>query len=73
MPMAMPALIAGKDMPIYAPQNTGRTYKLGYTMGVNGCGAVFFGVVFWRVSRWYKTRSQRLASNASEDPKAPQP
>jgi hypothetical protein len=54
MPMALPNLLFGTDVTIYAPNNTGRTYKLGYTVGVNGCGALFFGVFFWRVSRWRK-------------------
>ncbi len=35
MPMAMPSLIMGKDVVIYAPNNTGITYKLGYTVGIN--------------------------------------
>lgn len=52
MPMAMPNLLVGKDITIYAQNNTGLTYKLGYTTGVNGCGALFFGLFFWRVSRW---------------------
>jgi hypothetical protein len=39
---------------LYAVKNTGLRYKLGYTAGVNGCGAVFFGCVFWRVARWRK-------------------
>lgn len=52
MPMAMPNLLFGKDITIYAQNNTGLTYKLGYTAGVNVCGAMFFGMFFWRVSRW---------------------
>ena len=52
MPMAMPNLLVGRDLTIYSPNNTGLTYKLGYTTGVNGCGALFFGLFFWRVSRW---------------------
>ena len=52
MPMAMPNLIAGRDVVIYSQRNTGVSYKLGYTAGVNVCGAIFFGVFFWRVSRW---------------------
>ena len=56
MPMALPNLLAGNDVVIYAPDNTGRTYKLGYTVGVNGCGAIFFGVFFWRVRRWRQAR-----------------
>ena len=54
MPGALPNLIVGNDVVIYAPNNTGRTYKLGYTLGVNGCGAVFFGFFFWRLNRWRK-------------------
>lgn len=52
MPCALPNLLVGNDVIIYAPNNTGRTYKLGYTFGVNACGAIFFGLFFWRVSRW---------------------
>ena len=48
MPTAMPTLFVGRDVTIYAPFNTGVSYKLGYTMGVNGCGAIFFGLAFWR-------------------------
>jgi hypothetical protein len=51
MPMAFPNLLVGKDVPIYAPNNTGVSYKLGYTAGVNACGAVFFGCFFWRWNR----------------------
>src|ERR1051325_7738000 len=51
MPMSMPNLLVGKDVTIYSPNNTGVTYKLGYTTGVNGCGAIFFGVFFWRVNQ----------------------
>lgn len=54
MPCALPNLLVGNDVMIYAPNNTGRTYKLGYTFGVNACGAIFFGLFFWRVSRWKK-------------------
>ena len=48
MPATMPTLLLGKDVAIYAPYNTGVGYKLGYTMGVNGCGALFFGLAFYR-------------------------
>ncbi|MEO7298670.1 MAG: hypothetical protein ABI042_08860 [Verrucomicrobiota bacterium] len=58
MPGAMPPLIMGRDVTIYAVKNTGRSYKLGYTVGVNGCGALFFGIVFWRVTRWRKKYRQ---------------
>ena len=52
MPMAMPNLLVGKDVTIYSARNTGRSYKLGYTAGVNGCGALFFGFAFWRYNKW---------------------
>ena len=52
MPGALPNLLVGNDVVIYAPNNTGRTYKLGYTCGVNAFGAIFFGWFFWRVIRW---------------------
>jgi hypothetical protein len=58
MPMAMPNLLVGRDITIYAPQNTGRLYKLGYTMGVNVCGALFFGMFFWRVRRWRRAAAE---------------
>lgn len=54
MPCAMPLLLLGQDIAIYAPNNLGRPYKLGYTMGVNACGVVFFGILFSRLSRWRK-------------------
>ena len=54
MPCALPNLLVGDDVPIYALNNTGRTYKLGYTVGVNSCGAIFFGILFWRLNRWRK-------------------
>lgn len=54
MPLALPNLLVGRDVPIYAANNTGLSYKLGYTVGVNGCGAIFFGVCYWRVNRWRK-------------------
>ena len=52
MPLALPNLAVGHDVNIYSDSNTGRNYKLGYTMGVNVCGLLFFGLFFWRVSRW---------------------
>ena len=54
MPGALPRLLIGGDVTIYAEFNTGRTYKLGYTVGVNGCGAIFFGIFFWRFTQWRK-------------------
>jgi hypothetical protein len=51
MPLALPNLLIGDDVTIYATENSGRLYKLGYTAGVNGCGLLFFGIFFWRLSR----------------------
>jgi hypothetical protein len=51
MPMSLPNLLAGRDITIYSANNTGVTYKIGYTTGVNACGALFFGLVFWRFFR----------------------
>ena len=48
MPVALPSLLLGRDVPIYAVTNTGRTYKLGYIAGINLCGLLFFGSAFRR-------------------------
>ena len=61
MPGAMPPLLFGRDVPIYAALNTGRTYKLGYTVGVNGCGALFFGIIFFRIKKWRDRRDRNPA------------
>ena len=52
MPASMPNLLIGHDVVIYAVNNNGVFYKLGYTMGVNACGALFFGMFYWRMKRW---------------------
>jgi hypothetical protein len=46
MPAALPSLLAGEDVPIFAAKNTGRNYKLGYIAGINLCGLIFFGLAF---------------------------
>lgn len=51
MPLALPNLLVGDDVVIYAPNNTGRSYKIGYIAGVNACGLLFFGYTFWRGRR----------------------
>ena len=51
MPAALPGLVGGKDLPIYAPNNLGRPYKIGYIVGLNTCGTIFFGVAFWQPRR----------------------
>jgi hypothetical protein len=48
MPVALPTLLMGRDVPIYAVNNNGRVYKLGYIAGINFCGLAFFGSAFWR-------------------------
>jgi hypothetical protein len=48
MPVALPALLAGRNVPICLSANTGRIYKLGYIAGVNLCGLLFFGLAFRR-------------------------
>jgi hypothetical protein len=48
MPAALPTLLMGKDVAIYAPANEGRSYKIGYILGINLCGTLFFGFAFWR-------------------------
>jgi hypothetical protein len=53
MPASMPNLLIGHDVVIYAEKNNnGLFYKLGYTMGVNACGTIFFGMFYWRLKRW---------------------
>ena len=51
MPAALPILLSGKDLPIYAPKNEGRLYNIGYIAGINLCGTLFFGVAFWQPRR----------------------
>ena len=58
MPLALPNLAVGDNVTIYAESNTGRLYKLGYTVGVNGCGLLFFGLFFWRIRRWNPGRTE---------------
>lgn len=48
MPIALPSLVLGKDVPIYATDNSGRWYKIGYICGINLCGIAFFGPIFWQ-------------------------
>jgi hypothetical protein len=50
MPIAWPTLLAGQDQVIYAALNEGRVYKLGYSLGVNLSGMVFFGWFFLSLS-----------------------
>ena len=69
MPLALPNLLIGRDVTIYVSNNTGRLYKLGYTVGVNGCGLVFFGFFFWRLNRLRK-RLRPMAGPATPSAQA---
>jgi hypothetical protein len=51
MPLALPSLLLGEDVRIFAADNCGRRYKIGYICGVNACGLAFFGPLFWRPRR----------------------
>jgi cyanate permease len=51
MPSALPSLLMQKDVPIYAAVNQGRSYKIGYIAGINACGFVVFGMLFWKPRR----------------------
>ena len=48
MPAALPTLVFGKALPIYAQNNVGREYNIGFILGLNSCGTLFFGIGFWR-------------------------
>ena len=62
MPASLPCLLAGKDVPIFTANNTGRTYKIGYVFGINFCGVVFFGLAF------RPSRPKQCAAEAGEKP-----
>ena len=51
MPLALPNLLLGRDVEIFAADNSGRFYKIGYICGINLCGLAFFGALFWRPRR----------------------
>lgn len=51
MPASFPTLVMGHDIPIYAPNNTGKNYKIGYLLGINTCGSVFFGLAYWGMGK----------------------
>jgi len=51
MPLSLPSLVMGHDVTIYDDNNCGRIYKIGYICGVNICGIVFIGPIFWRPRR----------------------
>jgi hypothetical protein len=47
MPAALPGLLLGNDLPIYAAKNQGRPYNIGYILGINASGTLFFGLALW--------------------------
>lgn len=51
MPLALPSLLMGQNVEIFATDNSGRLYKIGYICGINLCGLSFFGPLFWRPKR----------------------
>lgn len=51
MPAALPGLVMGQELPIYAPNNSGRSYNIGYIFGINASGTLFFGLAFWQPRR----------------------
>ena len=51
MPLALPSLVLGRDVEIFAADNSGRFYKIGYICGIDICGLVFIGPLFWRPKR----------------------
>jgi len=51
MPFALPNLLCGQNVSIYQVVNDGRLYNLGYVLGINACGLLFFGYFFWRLNR----------------------
>jgi glycosyltransferase involved in cell wall biosynthesis len=58
-PCALPNLVAGFDVPIYALNNVGRLYKLGFAAGINVCGVFFFALLYSQVSLWVGKRRQK--------------
>jgi hypothetical protein len=50
-PMALPNLVVGDNVPIYANDNTGISYKIGFSLGINLCGLFFFSVLYFRLKR----------------------
>ncbi|HZI32097.1 MAG TPA: hypothetical protein VFF11_07130 [Candidatus Binatia bacterium] len=57
MPISLPSLVVGRDVPIYDDNNSGRIYKIGYICGVNICGLIFIGPLFYRPRNLTSTNS----------------
>jgi hypothetical protein len=59
MPLALPSLLLGQNVEIFAADNSGRIYKIGYICGINVCGLCFFGPLFWRPKRRLKNQKNQ--------------
>jgi glycosyltransferase involved in cell wall biosynthesis len=58
-PCALPNLVAGSNVEIYAPNNVGQWYKIGYAAGINVCGLFFFAFLYSQVNIWRKKPDQK--------------
>jgi glycosyltransferase involved in cell wall biosynthesis len=61
-PMALPNLVAGYDVDIYAPNNIGHWYKVGFAAGINVCGLFFFALLYSQVSIWRRKKTDQKKS-----------
>jgi cytosine/uracil/thiamine/allantoin permease len=66
MPAALPSLLMGNDVPIFAPNNDGRIYKIGYIAGINLCGLVFFGLAFRKTASKSRAPAESQEQGASQ-------
>ena len=66
MPLALPSLLMGQDVEIFATDNSGRIYKIGYICGINLCGLSFFGPLFWRPRRNLVGQKNHRAVNVAD-------
>lgn len=66
MPMALPSLVMGQDVEIFAKNNSGRPYKIGYIVGINLCGLIVFGSVFWKPGRRNETSQDPAGQNPGQ-------
>ena len=58
MPAALPGLLLGQSVPIYAPNNSGNPYEIGFIFGINMCGLIFFGTAFRQRPRPRQTSAE---------------
>lgn len=48
MPLSLPSLVIGQNVQLYAPENSGCFFKISYICGLDVCGLIFIGPLFWR-------------------------